>query len=121
VLLIGLTPAGRAVADALAYNDIGYLVLEPDHDRFQLALADGYPVHSANPGDPRSWDALAMARRQVVVVVVATGNVAVSRERTRARPRRSSPQGLTQRRGRRRGGAFAKPNRSGARGFPCRP
>jgi hypothetical protein len=119
VLLIGLTPAGRAVADALAYNDIGYLVLEPDHDRFQLALADGYPVHSANPRDPRSWDALAMARRQVVVV--ATGNVAVSRERTCARPRRSSPQGLKQRRGRRPGGAFAKPNRSGARGFPCRP
>ena len=80
VLLIGLTPAGRAVADALAYNDIGYLALEPDHDRFQLALADGYPVNSANPGDPRSWDALAMARRQVVVV--ATGNVAVSRELT---------------------------------------
>ena len=41
VLLIGLTPAGRAVADALAYNDIGYLALEPDHDRFQLALDDG--------------------------------------------------------------------------------
>lgn len=80
VLLIGLTPAGRAVADALAYNDVGYLALEPDHDRFQLALADGYPVHRANPGDPRSWDALAMARRQVVVV--ATGNVAVSRELT---------------------------------------
>jgi CPA2 family monovalent cation:H+ antiporter-2 len=80
VLLIGLTPAGRAVADALAYNGIGTLALEPNHDRFQLALADGYPVHSANPGDPRSWDALAMARRQVVVV--ATGNVAVSRELT---------------------------------------
>ncbi|MCL9982242.1 MAG: cation:proton antiporter [Erythrobacter sp.] len=80
VLLIGLTPAGRAVADALAYSGIDYLALEPNHERFQLALADGYAVHSANPGDPRSWDALAMGRRQVVVV--ATGNVAVSRELT---------------------------------------
>ncbi|MEQ5788007.1 cation:proton antiporter [Erythrobacter sp. NFXS35] len=80
VVIIGLTPAGRAVADALAYNGIGYLAIEPDHDRFQLALADGYHVHSANPGDPRSWDAIGMGRRDVVVV--ATGNLAVSRELT---------------------------------------
>ncbi|WP_296718983.1 cation:proton antiporter [Erythrobacter sp.] len=80
VVIIGLTPAGRAVADALAYNAIGYLAIEPDHDRFQLALADGYHVHSANPGDPRSWDAIGMGRRDVVVV--ATGNLAVSRELT---------------------------------------
>ena len=80
VLIIGLTPAGRAVADALAFNDIGYLALEPDHDRFQTALADGYHVHRANPADPRSWDAIGMGRREVVVV--ATGNLAVSRDLT---------------------------------------
>lgn len=80
VLIIGLTPAGRAVADALDYNNIGYLALEPDHDRFQLALADGYHVHRANPADPRSWDAIGMARREVLVI--ATGQVQASRELT---------------------------------------
>ncbi len=73
VLIIGMTPAGRAVADALAFNGIGYLALEPDHDRFQIALADGYHVHRANPADPRSWDAIGMERR--AVLVVATGQI----------------------------------------------
>ena len=80
VVIIGLTPAGRAVADALAFNDIGYIAIEPDHDRFQIALADGYHVHQANPADPRSWDAIGMGKREVVVV--ATGNAEVSRELT---------------------------------------
>jgi len=80
VLIIGMTAAGRTVADALEFNHIGYLALEADHDQFQLALADGYHVHSANPADPRSWDAIGIARRRVLVI--ATGNVAVSRELT---------------------------------------
>lgn len=80
VLIIGMTPAGRAVADALAFNDVDYLALEPDHDRFQMALADGYHVHRANPADPRSWDAIGMDRRQVLVI--ATGVTDVSRELT---------------------------------------
>jgi CPA2 family monovalent cation:H+ antiporter-2 len=80
VLIIGLTPAGRAVADALAFNDVEYLALEADHDRFQTALADGYHVHAANPGDPRSWDAIGFDRRKVLVV--ATGKTDVSREVT---------------------------------------
>ncbi len=80
VVIIGLTPAGRAVADALAFNAIGYIAIEPDHERFQIALADGYHVHQANPADPRSWDAIGMGRREVVVV--ATGNAEVSRELT---------------------------------------
>ncbi len=80
VLIIGMTAAGRAVADALAYNHIEYLALEPDHDRFQMALADGYHVHRANPGDPRSWDAIGVDRRKVLVV--ATGATDVSRELT---------------------------------------
>lgn len=80
VLIIGMTAAGRTVADALAYNDIEYLALEPDHDRFQNALADGYHVHRANPADPRSWDAIGVDRRKVLVV--ATGVTDVSRELT---------------------------------------
>jgi len=80
VLIIGMTPTGRALADALDFNDIAYLALEPDHDRFQLALADGYHVHRANPADPRSWDAIGIDRRRVLVV--ATGVINVSRELT---------------------------------------
>ncbi len=80
VLIIGMTPAGRALADALEYNDVGYLALEADHDRFQLALADGYHVHRANPADPRSWDAIGMERRRVLVI--ATGQVQASRDVT---------------------------------------
>ncbi|WP_379922916.1 cation:proton antiporter [Erythrobacter sp. R86502] len=80
VLIIGMTPVGRALADALSYNDIGYLALEADHDRFELALADGYHVHRANPADPRSWDAIGIDRR--TVLVVATGDTSVSREVT---------------------------------------
>lgn len=80
VLIIGMTPTGHALADALAYNDIGYLALEADHARFQLALADGYHVHHANSADPRSWDAIGMGQREVLVI--ATGNTAVSRELT---------------------------------------
>jgi CPA2 family monovalent cation:H+ antiporter-2 len=80
VLIIGMTQAGRAIADALAFNDIGYLALEPDHERFENALADGYHVHRANPADPRSWDAIGMERREVLVI--ATGQVQASRELT---------------------------------------
>jgi CPA2 family monovalent cation:H+ antiporter-2 len=80
VVIIGMTPAGRAVADALGFNNVRYLAVEPDNLRFETALADGYHVHRANPGDPRSWEALQMARRKVAVV--ATGNVAISRELT---------------------------------------
>lgn len=80
VLVIGMTDAGRALADALEFNDIGYLALDADHDRFQMALADGYHVHRANPADPRSWDAIGVERRQVLVV--ATGQTDVSRELT---------------------------------------
>ena len=78
VVIIGMTPAGRAVADALEFNEVEYLALEPDHDRFQMALADGYHVHRANPADPRSWDAIGIDRRQVLVI--ATGVTDVSRE-----------------------------------------
>ncbi|TRD11260.1 potassium transporter KefB [Erythrobacter insulae] len=78
VVIIGLGPAGRAVADALSYNEIGYLAVEPNVERFEKALADGYFVHQANAGDPRSWDAIGMGKREVAVV--ATGNLKISRE-----------------------------------------
>jgi len=78
VVIIGLGQAGRAVADALNLNGIGYLAVEANAERFEIALADGYHVHQANSGDPRSWDAIGMGKREVVVI--ATGNLAISRE-----------------------------------------
>ncbi|MDJ0642010.1 MAG: cation:proton antiporter [Erythrobacter sp.] len=80
VVIIGLSPSGRAVADALAFNDVGYLAVEANPEQFETALADGYHVHQANPADPRSWDALSMGKREVVLV--ATGNTEISRELT---------------------------------------
>ena len=80
VMIIGMSSAGRSVADALAFNGLGYLALDADHDRFQMALADGYNVLNANPADPRSWDAIGIERRQVLVV--ATGATDASRELT---------------------------------------
>jgi CPA2 family monovalent cation:H+ antiporter-2 len=80
VVIIGLGDAGRAVADALDYNEIAYLGLEPRTDIFEEALADGYNALHANPADPRSWDAIGMEKRDVVVI--ATGNVDISRELT---------------------------------------
>lgn len=66
VVIVGLGPAGRAVADALRYNGIESLALEPDHDRFERAVADGFSVHHADPGDPRSWDTLSTRDRAIV-------------------------------------------------------
>ncbi len=80
VVIIGLSPSGRAVADALAFNNVGYLAVEANPEQFETALADGYQVHQANPADPRSWDALGMGKREVVLV--ATGNTEISRELT---------------------------------------
>ncbi|MEO0641941.1 MAG: cation:proton antiporter [Pseudomonadota bacterium] len=80
VVIIGLGDTGRAVADALAYNEVEYIALESGDAAFETALADGYQVLRANPADPRSWEALGMERREVVVI--ATGNVTISRELT---------------------------------------
>ena len=80
VVIIGLGHTGRAVADALSYNEIKFLAVEPNPQRFEIALADGYHVHQANPADPRSWDAMGMGKREVIVI--ATGNISISRELT---------------------------------------
>ena len=80
VVIIGLGETGRAVADALSYNEIEYIGLESNGAAYETALADGYKVLQANPADPRSWDALGMSKREVIVI--ATGNVSISRELT---------------------------------------
>ena len=78
VVIIGMGEAGRALADALDYNDLEYLAVEQDNDRFERALADGYSAHRADPRDPRSWDSLGMRNRELVVLTA--GDLAVVRE-----------------------------------------
>ncbi|MEO1731589.1 MAG: cation:proton antiporter [Pseudomonadota bacterium] len=80
VVIIGLGETGRAVADALTYSEVDYVGLESSSAAFETALADGYHVLQANPADPRSWEALGMEKREVLVI--ATGNVEISRELT---------------------------------------
>lgn len=78
VVIVGMGPNGRALADALAYNEVDYLAIDSDHDRFEVALADGYHVHHAQAADPRSWESLSMSNRDVVVV--STGNLQLTRD-----------------------------------------
>lgn len=78
VVIVGMGPVGRAVADALAFNDVEYLAIEADHDEFERAVADGYHAHHAQAGDPRSWDSMSMNNRQIVVV--AAGNLQLTKD-----------------------------------------
>ncbi len=68
VVLLNLGETGRAIADRLGEEGIDYIAIDGDMERFELALADGYPVHHAMLADPRSWDAVGMAKRQVLII-----------------------------------------------------
>ncbi|MGB3739026.1 MAG: cation:proton antiporter [Pontixanthobacter sp.] len=68
ILLVNLGETGRSIADRMADGDISYLAVDSDRDRFETALADGYPVHFLPAADPRSWQALGLNKRKGVVV-----------------------------------------------------
>ncbi|MEO0501642.1 MAG: NAD-binding protein, partial [Pseudomonadota bacterium] len=68
VVIVGMGPRGRALADALAYRGIDYVALEDDAEVFELASADGYDVVFSDPADPRAWEPLSMSTRKAVVV-----------------------------------------------------
>ncbi|MEW4448893.1 cation:proton antiporter [Qipengyuania sp. JC766] len=68
ILVINMGDLGRAVADGLRDADVGYLALESNKERFETALADGYPVQFVPGGDPRSWNPLGMSKRTAVIV-----------------------------------------------------
>jgi CPA2 family monovalent cation:H+ antiporter-2 len=68
VLIIGMGPVGRTVADALSEFNIAYGAIERDERRFTEANADGYSVVFGDAADPRIWKPVAMDERKMVVV-----------------------------------------------------
>ncbi|NMW30533.1 potassium transporter KefB [Altererythrobacter sp. RZ02] len=78
ILILNLAETGRRVADILEEEGISYMAIESNRERFEIALADGYPVHFAPVGDPRSWQAIGVAKR--LAVVVTQGNMDRVRE-----------------------------------------
>ena len=71
ILILNLAETGRRVADILEDAEVSYMAIESNRERFETALADGYPVHFAPVGDPRSWQAIGVAKRLAVVVTQA--------------------------------------------------
>ena len=68
VLILGMGPVGRAVADAMTEFDIAYAAMDGDQDRMRLATADGYRVAFGELDDPRIWEPVAMEGRKVSIL-----------------------------------------------------
>jgi CPA2 family monovalent cation:H+ antiporter-2 len=68
VLIAGMGPVGRAVADALSEFEIDYAAIENDPQRFRDATADGYDIAFGDIGDPRIWEPMAMSGRKIIVL-----------------------------------------------------
>ena len=68
VLIVGMGPRGRTIADALVEFEIGYAAVEPDPRRLRDAIADGYDVVFGNTADPRLWEPVSLAGRRIVVL-----------------------------------------------------
>lgn len=78
ILTLNLAETGCRVADILEEEEVSYMAIESNRERFETALAEGYPVHFAPVGDPRSWQAIGVAKR--LAVVVTLGNMDRVRE-----------------------------------------
>jgi CPA2 family monovalent cation:H+ antiporter-2 len=68
VLLFGMGPRGRTVADALIRFGITYTAVESDEKRLRDALADGYAVIFGRMDDPRLWQPMAIEGRKLNVM-----------------------------------------------------
>ena len=68
VVVFGLGPRGRALIDGLDRRGVASVAVESDAGLLERAVADGYRAQLASPGDPRTWEPLDMARREVIVV-----------------------------------------------------
>jgi CPA2 family monovalent cation:H+ antiporter-2 len=68
VLIVGMGPVGRTVADGLGELGIAYGAIERDPTRFAEANADGYQVVFGDAADPRIWEPIAMRERRIAVL-----------------------------------------------------
>lgn len=68
VLIVGMGPRGRTIADALNEFEIGYAGVEPDPRRLREAIADGYDAVFGNTADPRLWEPVSLAGRRILIL-----------------------------------------------------
>ncbi len=80
VLIIGMGPVGRTVADALSEFGVAYSAIERNQKIFADANADGYEVVFGDGADPRIWEPLGLPDRKILVIT--TPSIEVSRELT---------------------------------------
>ena len=76
VLILGMGPIGRCVADALEAHEIHYLGVEMHHRRFIQASTDGYPVMFGDGADLRLMETIAIAHANTLVVTEPRWEVA---------------------------------------------
>ncbi len=86
VIVLGMGPIGRTVADALEAHEISYLAIEMRHDRFIQANTDGYPVVFGDGADLRLMETVEMAHADTLVITeprleVAKEVAPIARER----------------------------------------
>jgi CPA2 family monovalent cation:H+ antiporter-2 len=68
VLVFGMGPEGRLAAEALRDNDIPYVAIESDPERFVSAASDGYEVVYGDARDRRLMESLGAARARAIVL-----------------------------------------------------
>ncbi|MEM1152128.1 MAG: cation:proton antiporter [Pseudomonadota bacterium] len=68
VIVFGMTPTGRLAIDALKDNDLPYIALDNDPERFLAATADGYTVAFGDAANLRLIEAIGANRARALVI-----------------------------------------------------
>jgi CPA2 family monovalent cation:H+ antiporter-2 len=68
ILIVGMGTVGRTVADALTKFKIDYCGIERNHERLELAMADGYNVVLGDESDGRIWKSVGLEERKMSVL-----------------------------------------------------
>jgi len=68
VLIVGMGPSGRIIADAMIAFNISYLAIEANDKRLRDAIADGYDVLYGDLNDPRLWEPMVVSTRKLNIL-----------------------------------------------------
>ncbi|MEL6569626.1 MAG: cation:proton antiporter, partial [Pseudomonadota bacterium] len=68
VIVFGMTATGRLAVDALRDNDLPYIALDNDPERFLAATADGYAVAFGDAANLRLVEAIGANRARALVI-----------------------------------------------------